>query len=426
MNSNSHHIIMQGGERLQGVVDVAGAKNAVLPIMAACILLKGHTTLKNIPDLLDVQSMIKMLNALNVSTSYYNNSLSINHNVQPKHLAPYDLVTAMRASFLVAGPILAVNGFAKIPLPGGCSIGTRPVDIHLKGFKALGASVHIEHGFVQLQAKKLKGTEINFDFPSVGATENIMMAASISEGTTIINNAAREPEITDLANFLNQAGAKISGAGSPIITIQGVQSLQAVNQYHVIGDRIEAVTLLIAGAITKGDITIKGCSEKDIHSALLSLQEAGMEIHCTDQGIRLIGKEARAISFNTEPFPGFPTDIQAQMMALLCVADGRSRIKEALFENRFMHVPELIRMGADITISDHIASVTGKKSLSGADVTITDLRAGAALMIAALVADGYTTLFGMNHVRRGYDKLPEKLISLGAQISYKKGGLNEN
>ncbi|MEK9657861.1 MAG: UDP-N-acetylglucosamine 1-carboxyvinyltransferase [bacterium] len=412
-----HSLKIEGGTPLKGTVAASGSKNSVLPILAASIMLKGCSTLTNVPDLLDVQSMLKMLNALNVNASFYNNVVTINHHVQPKHLAPYDLVTGMRASFLVAGPILAINGFAKIPLPGGCSIGARPVDIHLKGFKALGATVEIEHGFVQLQCKNLRGTTIDLDFPSVGATENLMMAAAISEGKTVLNNVAREPEISDLASFLNQAGAQIKGAGSPIITIEGVRSLKAVDRYPVIPDRIELATLLMAAAITQGDISVSGCNATHLTAVLSALEQVGMSIESKADCLRLYCSHSpKAISLETEPFPGFATDTQAQMMALLCVADGRSTVRESIFENRFMHVSELLRMGADIQINDHTATINGKASLSGADVSMTDLRAGAALVLAALVAKGYTTIHGLDHLRRGYDNLPHKLLQLGAKV----------
>ena len=414
------HLIVKGGHVLSGECEVSGSKNAVLPILAASIMIQGQSVIENVPNLLDVQSMLKMLNALNINASLFNQTVTINNQGKPKHIAPYDLVTTMRASFLVAGPILAMNGYAKVALPGGCSIGARPVDIHLKGLESLGADVSLEHGFVTLKTKKLKGNVIDLGFPSVGATEHIMTTAALAEGESIINQAAREPEIIDLANFLNKSGAKIEGAGTPIIKIQGVQKLEGCSKYEIIPDRIELITFLIAAAITRGEILIRKVNLKGIESACDILEQIGVVIQEKKEGLYLDARHIviKGTTFKTEPFPGFPTDMQAQFMALLSLADGTSIIRESIFENRFMHVPELIRMGADIQIQDHTATIIGKEKLSGADVNMTDLRAGAALVLAALVAEGYTKIYGVHHLMRGYDDLPAKLRTLGAEIAY--------
>lgn len=411
-------LTIEGGVPLKGTVRASGAKNSVLPIMAAVLMLDGDTVLQNVPQLMDVSIMLRMLNALGVRAEYYSlkQEIHVSNTKKIRHIAPYDLVTSMRASFFVAGPILAKVGFAKVPLPGGCSIGTRPVDIHLKGFQALGAEISMEHGFVQLQAKKLKGAYVRLDFPSVGATENIMMAACLAEGETILDNAAREPEIDDLANLLNQAGGQITGIGTSTITIKGVPQLRGV-RYPIVADRIEAGTLLIAGAITNGDVTVTNLVVDHQLPLLEKLKEANVTVETMENAIRVIGNgRPKAVDFSTEPFPGFPTDMQAQMMALLTIADGKSVIKEAIFENRYMHVQELLRMGAQIKIDHQLAIVTGVPSLSGAEVKMTDLRAGAALILAALVANGWSSIYGLKHLKRGYDKLPSKLESLGARI----------
>lgn len=411
-------LTIKGGIRLEGCTHASGAKNAILPIMAACLMMKGDTVLKNIPHLSDVVIMLKMLNALGVRAEYrHNNEIHISNTKKIRHIAPYDLVTSMRASFFVAGPILAKEGFAKVPLPGGCSIGARPVDLHLKGFEKLGAVISIEHGFVQMQCKKLTANTIRLDFPSVGATENLMMAASLAQGTSVIENVAQEPEIEDLGNFLNQAGAQIQGLGTSRLEITGQDSLSGIPSYSVISDRIEAGTLLIAGAITKGDVTVNNISAHHLEALLILLERAGCDVERGDNYIRVQGKKIiKAVDFSTEPFPGFPTDMQAQMMTLLTVSEGKSIIKETIFENRFMHVRELMRMCANIVIDDHIAIIHGVPSLSGAEVKITDLRAGAALILAGLVAEGETTVYGLKHLKRGYYNLPQKLRDLGAFI----------
>jgi UDP-N-acetylglucosamine 1-carboxyvinyltransferase len=412
-------LVVNGKKRLCGTVKVSGAKNAALPILAAALLLDGTTELINVPHLMDISTMIKMLNSLGLRAEYLKPcKVRIVNNKKIKHIAPYELVTAMRASFFVAGPLVARTGFAKVPLPGGCSIGSRPIDLHLKGFKALGCQINIEHGFVEIKAKQLVGKRIYLDFPSVGATENIMMAATLAQGTTIIENAALEPEIEDLGNFLNNAGANISGLGTAVIKIIGVSKLKGI-EHTVIPDRVEAGTLLIAGAITNGAITIENCIPIHIEPLLQKLQEAGFKLEIKDNSIALMSNRhiINPINIETLPFPGFPTDMQAQMMSLLCLAQGTSLIKELIFENRFMHAYELMRMGANIKLDRHLAFIEGVPSLSGAAVKITDLRAGAALILAGLAAEGQTTVYGLKHLQRGYENLPEKLKSLGADIT---------
>ncbi len=406
-----------GGNKLEGVIEVSGAKNAVLPILASTIMFDGETTLLNIPPIGDINSMVRMLSSLNIRTEYRSDeSIHVLNEKKIRHIAPYELVTAMRASFFVAGPLLAKTGFAKVPLPGGCSIGLRPVDIHIQGFKKLGVDIKFEHGFVEFSALNLKGDQVDLPFPSVGATENIMMAACLADGETMITNAAREPEIVDLANFLIQGGAIIEGVGSSTIHIQGVQTLSGVNDYFVIPDRIEIGTLLIAAGITGGSVEIKNVNADYLSSITDMLCEAGLHVSYDNNNVKCSANgDIRPVDIITEPHPGFPTDMQAQMMTLLTVATGKSVIKETIFENRFMHVHELVRMGATIHIDGQFATVTGGR-LSAADVKITDLRAGAALVLAGLIAEGQTTVHGLHHLNRGYYNLMGKLRSLGAVI----------
>ncbi|MBI60148.1 UDP-N-acetylglucosamine 1-carboxyvinyltransferase [bacterium] len=410
-------ITIEGGNQLTGDIEVSGAKNAVLPILASTIMLDGETTLLNIPPIGDINSMVRMLNSLNIRTEYrIDESIHILNEKKIRHIAPYELVTAMRASFFVAGPLLAKTGFAKVPLPGGCSIGLRPVDIHIQGFKKLGVKINFEHGFVEFSAFDLKGNVVDLPFPSVGATENIMMAACLAKGETVINNAAREPEIVDLANFLIKAGAIIEGHGTSSIHVQGVQSLQGVKDYYVIPDRIEIGTLLIAGGITGGSVCIKNVDKSYLAPITDALSKAGLVISYENNNVRCSANGGiKPVDITTEPYPGFPTDMQAQMMTLLTVASGKSIIKETIFENRFMHVHELVRMGANIKIDGQIAIVS-ESSLSGAEVKITDLRAGAALVLAGLIAEGHTIVYGLHHLNRGYYNLMEKLTLLGAKI----------
>ena len=418
MNSHQQHLYVEGPCRLEGTVTSAGSKNAALPILAATILLEGHYTIKNVPPLTDIHTMIKMLKALRVRAEIAaDQEIKIWNSGNIGHIAPYDLVTAMRASFFVAGPILTKTGLAKIALPGGCAIGARPLDLHLKGFEALGAEVSIQHGFVQMKAKELIGDRIYLDFPSVGATENILMAACLAKGETIIENAAREPEIVDLGNMLVHSGAQISGLGSSTIHVQGQDQLFG-KDYSVTPDRIEIGTLMIAAAMTQGDVTILNVVPDDLEPLIRKLKAVGAELEIDENKIRVIGtKQLQAVDIDTLPFPGFPTDMQAQMMALLILANGTSIIKESIFENRFMHAQELMRMGADIKVDHNKAIINGVSTLSSAEVKITDLRAGAALILAALCANGKSKIYGLHHLNRGYFDLPEKLQSLGARIT---------
>jgi len=410
--------LVTGGKRLSGTVSISGSKNAALPILAATILLHGETTITNVPNLLDIISMIRILRALGLRAEYFEpNTVKIYTNSTIKHVAPYELVTKMRASFFIIGPILARMGLAKVPLPGGCAIGSRPVNLHIKGLEALGAHVSMEHGFVIVKANKLKGAKIYLDFPSVGATETIMMAATHSEGETIIENAAQEPEIADLAAFLNKCGAKIEGAGKDIITISGVGKLKSAD-YKVMPDRIEASTLMLAGAITKGDITLNGVIEQHVEPIIRKLQDAGVEVAVSGDQMKVKAKDGiRSTDVKTMPYPGFPTDVQPQFTTLMSVADGTSIITETVFENRFMHVHELKRMGADIQIEGQSAIIKGVKKLSGCPVRASDLRAGAALVLAGLVADGETLIDDVERfIERGYENLIGKLNSLGGDL----------
>ncbi|MFC1517330.1 UDP-N-acetylglucosamine 1-carboxyvinyltransferase [Candidatus Margulisiibacteriota bacterium] len=410
-------VIIKGGKRLKGTVRVSGAKNAALPILAAVTMLEGDSKIENVPRLTDITTMVRMLRTLGLKAEYVNHHVKIsNKKTSLKHLIPYELVTKMRASFFIAGPILAKTGFVKIPLPGGCAIGTRPVDIHLKGFEALGAKIEVEHGFIDLKAKKLKGNDVNLSFPSVGATENVMMAATLAEGTTRIKNAAREPEVEDLANFLIAAGAKIKGQGTDMIEIEGVSKLTGVN-YKVIPDRIEAGTLMLASAITDGDVHIDGVNKSHLLPLLEKMREMGIKVVVVgDKASVTRNGILKPIELETQPYPGFPTDMQAQVMALLSITPGTSMVKETIFENRFMHAQELTRMGANIKVKDRVAIINGVEKLSGAPVRTTDLRAGAALWLAGLVAEGETLIYDIEHVERGYDNLQGKLLSLGAHI----------
>jgi UDP-N-acetylglucosamine 1-carboxyvinyltransferase len=411
-------ILVVGGKPLTGEVRVSGSKNAALPILAATILTNGLNTITSVPNLLDITTMIRVLRALGIRAEYsppHTVRVWVNHNV--KHVAPYELVTKMRASFFIIGPLLAKTRFAKIPLPGGCAIGSRPVDIHLKGLQSLGAKIELEHGFVIVKANQLKGERILLDFPSVGATETIMMAATLAEGETLIENAAREPEIVDLADFLNKAGAKISGAGSEEIRIHGVSELKAA-EHKVIPDRIEAGTLMVAAAISRGEVGLKGVNPAQVDSTIIKLRQAGVSIAAEGENIKVAAPHRlKAIDIKTQPFPGFPTDMQSQFISLLALAEGTSVITETVFENRFMHVHELKRMGADIRLEGQSAIVTGVNRLEGAPVKSRDLRAGAALMIAGLAAEGETLIEDMERfIERGYERLDEKLRSLGANI----------
>jgi len=410
--------IIIGGKKLEGAVNVSGSKNAALPILAATILLRGETVIENIPYLNDVVTMLRVLRALGMRAEYHEpNTVKIWTDSTIKHVAPYELVTKMRASFFIIGPILARMGLAKIPLPGGCAIGSRPVDLHLKGLKALGAKVEMEHGFVIVKGSKLKGAQVHLDFPSVGATESIMMAATLAEGETVIGNAAQEPEIVDLADFLNRAGAKVSGAGTDNITVNGVSRLHGV-EYSIIPDRIEAGTLMVASAITRGNVKIRKVIPQHVEAITRKLQEGGADVKVAGNEIHVkCDHRFKAIDIKTSPYPGFPTDMQAQLVTLLSVSEGVSVITENIFENRFMYIHELRRMGANIKLEDKSAIVNGIPKLSGAPVRATDLRAGAALVLAGLVADGTTVVDDVERfIDRGYERLIEKISGLGGKI----------
>ncbi len=409
-------IVITGGERLKGRVRISGSKNAALPIMAATLLTNGVTTLSSIPHLRDVTTMVRVLGTLGAEVEFGEGTLRIDTTKADRFLAPYSLVKTMRASFLVFGPLLAKLGRARVSLPGGCAIGSRPIDLHLRGFEDLGAEVSMGGGYAQVKRDRLIGAEIYLDFPSVGATENLMMAATLAKGKTTIENAAKEPEIVDLANFLNRMGARVVGAGTDTIEIIGVKELKGTN-YSIIPDRIEAGTYMVASAITRGDVTLEGARLDHLESLVTKLHEAGVEIEGKEGAIRVKARRRiKSVDVKTMPYPGFPTDMQAQFMALMSITPGISIITETVFENRFMHVSELLRMGADIKIEGASAVVKGVKSLSGAPVMATDLRASAALVLAGLVAKGETEISRIYHLDRGYERIEEKLSHLGARI----------
>ena len=413
-------LIIHGGHELHGRVKISGAKNAVLPIIAATLLAQDKPcVLEEVPYLNDVCTIAEVLRQLGAKVDFnrQQHTLFVDSTVLKTVDAPYDLVRKMRASFVIMGPLLARYGKAKISMPGGCAIGTRPIDLHLKGFEALGAEIEIGHGFISATAPNgLKGTSIYLDFPSVGATENIIMAACMAEGQTILENAAQEPEIIDLANFLNIMGAKIRGAGTNVIKITGVPKLIGHN-YTIIPDRIEAGTYMVAVAMTGGDIYIENAISEHLKPVIAKLNEAGVKIEEDIDGIRVsCNKRPKAIDIKTLPYPGFPTDMQAQFMAMLTIADGTGLVTETVFENRFMHVDELKRMGACIKVDGRTSIVEGVPSLNGCQVKATDLRAGAAMVLAGLVANGETEVSYIHHIDRGYDNLVEKLCGLGADI----------
>lgn len=410
------NLTIWGGYRLEGTVKCDGAKNAALPIMAACILGEESSRICNVPNLSDVRTMIEMLESIGAQVFVSKNEVEVSPGQYLSTEAPYHLVRQMRASFLLAGPLLARCGRFEIPLPGGCAIGERPIDLHLKGFKALGAQVNIENGFVRAACRRLDGAKIYLDIPSVGATENIMMAASLARGETIIENAAQEPEIVDLANFLNALGASIKGAGTPEIRITGVKRLGGA-KYSVIPDRIEAATYLIAGAITRGWVRVENVIPTHLKAVTSKLQECGARIVEGSSFIELeMNSRPKAASIKTLPYPGFPTDVQAPFMGLLTISSGTSTISESVFERRFGHAEELRRMGARIFVQGSNAVIEGVERLQGTRVQAMDLRAGAALCLSGLAAEGVTHVFGMEHVERGYSDLPGKLSSLGARI----------
>jgi UDP-N-acetylglucosamine 1-carboxyvinyltransferase len=412
-------IIVTGGKALKGKITLSGAKNAVLPIIIASLLSEGRCRIQDVPHLADVATICDVLGELGaeVKTDPHNGTVEINSESLNSFEAPYDYVRKMRASVLVMGPLLARLGKAKVSLPGGCAIGTRPIDLHLKGLEALGARIRMEHGYILAETPGLKGTRIYLDFPSVGATEHIIMAAVLAEGTTIIENAAEEPEIVALANFINSMGGNIKGAGTKVIKIEGVEGLGSTT-HTIIPDRIEAGSFLVAGAITGGDLLLENVIIDHLKPVVAKLIEAGIVVREEENGIRLISSgQYNAVDIKTLPYPGFPTDMQAQFMALLSLAQGTSIITETVFENRFMHAEELCRLGANIKIEGRSAVVEGCARLQGAQVKATDLRAGAALIIAGLVAQGETVITNTYHIDRGYDNIVEKLRRVGANIS---------
>lgn len=410
-------LIISGGNRLQGTVKIDGAKNSALSIMAATLLTKDVCILRNVPRLTDVETMSDVIRKLGVKVEWKEgNNLYIDSDNFNNYEAPYELVKMMRASILVMGPLLARLKRAKISLPGGCAIGARPVDYHLKGFEALGAQVEVEKGYIEAKVNTLKGVEIYLDFPSLGATENIMMAACLAEGVTTIENAAKDPEVVELGYFLNKMGAKVEGLGADLIKIEGVKELHGID-YTIIPDRIEAGTYMIAAAITGGDVLIENADLLLLKPLIVKLEEAGVQIELEKNLIKVIGPDrVKAVDIKTLPFPGFPTDMQPQFMALSCVARGTSVITETVFEKRFAHIGDLIRMGADIKVEGHSAIIKGVNKLSAAPVMASDLRGGAALVLAGLIAEGTTELSRIYHLDRGYVKLEEKLNSLGADI----------
>lgn len=401
---------------LNGTVRIDGAKNAVLPIIAATLLVEGKSVLRSVPNLRDVHVISDLIRHLGADVEYKDGSLYVDSSNINTCEAPYDLVKKMRASFLVMGPLLARFNHTKISMPGGCAIGTRPIDLHLKGFKALGAEINMDHGFVEAKADKLVGNKLYLDFPSVGATQNIMMTAVLAEGTTIIENAAEEPEIVDLANFLNEMGASVRGAGTNTIKIKGVKKLHGA-EHTIIPDRIEASTYMVAAAMTKGDVTLENIILDHLKPVIAKLKEAGAKVEEAENSVRVIGPEViKPIDVKTLPHPGFPTDVQAQFMAMLTVAEGTGVVIETVFENRFMHVNEFNRMGANIKIDGRSAVVNGVEQLVGADVRATDLRAGAALILCGLIADGVTNIGEIYHIQRGYVDIDKKFRALGGNV----------
>lgn len=411
-------IIVRGGQRLQGTVKVEGAKNAVLPVIAATLLASdGKSVIRDVPTLSDVYTINEVLRNLNAEVVFENNTVVVDASRELKDEAPFEYVRKMRASVLVMGSLLARNGRARVALPGGCAIGSRPIDQHLKGFEAMGAKVKVGNGFIEAEVNgRLKGAKVYLDFPSVGATENIMMAATLAEGTTILENVAKEPEIVDLANFLNKMGGKVIGAGTGTIRIEGVKELFGAD-HTIIPDRIEAGTFMVAAAITGGDVLVQGAIPEHLSSLIAKMEEMGVEILEEKDGIRVIGpKKLKAVDIKTMPHPGFPTDMQSQMMALLLRAEGTSMITETVFENRFMHVEEFRRMNADIKIEGRSVILNGASQLQGAEVAATDLRAAAALILTGLVADGVTRVTELKHLDRGYVDFHLKLAELGANV----------
>lgn len=409
-------IVIQGGRTLKGEVRISGAKNAALPILVSSLLTDGWNTYSNVPDLKDIQSTKLLLSNLGARIETDGDIIRIDSGGVCNHEAPYDLVRKMRASILVLGPLVARLKKARISLPGGCAIGARPINLHLKGLERLGASIELKHGYVEASADCLKGNEIYLDIATVTGTENLMMAAVLAKGITVLRNAAREPEVIALADVLNKMGAKIEGAGTSVITIQGVSTLHPVS-VSIIPDRIETGTFMISAALTGGDVTLLGCEPDHLKATIHKLRLSGVRITIEGKRIRVLGgDEILSVDIKTLPYPGFPTDMQAQFTVLMSVANGLSIISETIFENRFIHISELRRMGADIKISGNTAMITGVPTLSGAPVMATDLRASASLILAGLVAEGTTEVNRIYHLDRGYETIEKKFARLGAAI----------
>jgi len=410
-------IVIEGGRPLEGTVKISGAKNAILPVLAATLMTRGRNIIEGVPKVRDVATMIQLLKDLGAEVeSYRNEKIVLDTSCANNPEAPYDLVSTMRASCLVLGPLLAKLGRARVSLPGGCAIGARPIDLHIKGLEAMGAKIWLEQGYIHGTADGLKGIQFYFDTVSVTGTANLMMAASLAEGETILENVAKEPEVVFLADILNQAGAKIEGQGTDMIIIQGVSSLKPI-ECRIFPDRIEAGTYMIAAAITQGEVLIENCIPQHVESIILKLQEAQVDVEVESSSIRVRGRSPLlAVNARTYPYPGFPTDIQAQFMALMTLARGQSIIMETVFENRFMHVAELKRMGANITLDGHTAVTSGVQSLSSAPLMATDLRASASLVLAALATKGQSVISRVYHIDRGYVSMEKKLSCLGARI----------
>ncbi len=409
-------IVIKGGERLIGEAEVSGAKNATLPIFAAGLLAQGPNIIHNVPNLKDVQTIVTLLEGLGVTVEGQGRTYRIDAQGISGYEASYDLVKTMRASILVLGPLVARMKRAKVSLPGGCAIGARPINLHLMGLEAMGAKIDLRHGYIEAKADRLKGAQISFDIPTVTGTENLLMAASLAKGKTILQNAAMEPEVVDLATLLGKMGAKIKGAGTPLIEIEGVDSLHAV-EHTIIPDRIEAGTLMVAAGLTRGNIRILNCPMQHLEAVVNKLRESGMEIDSDGEETTAVGsRRIRSVDVKTLPYPGFPTDMQAQFMVLMSLAKGLSVISETIFENRFIHVSELKRMGADVRLQKDSAIIQGVERLSGARVMATDLRASASLLLAGLAAEGITEVSRVYHLDRGYEALDKKLAALGADI----------
>ncbi len=411
-------ILIEGGYPLQGSVKVSGAKNAALPVIAACLLTGGWHRLKRIPNLRDVQTIKLIMSRMGVVFREENGVVAVNSENLDKYIAAYDLVKTMRASILLLGPLLARLGRARISLPGGCAIGARPVDLHLKALGAMGVQMFLKKGYINAEVQQLKGAEVFFDIPTVTGTENIMMAAVRARGQTVLRNAAKEPEVKDLADMLRSMGADIEGDGTDTIVIRGREELAPVQEHEIIPDRVESGTFMIAAAMTRGEVYIEGCRPDHVAAIMEKLQSVGAEITSTERGVHVKGPDAvQSVDIETRPFPGFPTDLQAQFMSLMCIAKGSSIIRETIFENRFIHVSELKRLGADIAIHGNQALVRGKERLLAAPVMATDLRASASLILAGLVAqEGTTEVNRIYHLDRGYEALEKKFQSLGAKI----------